>query len=88
MYKSIKGYEGSYEVNELGKIRSADRIVKFQDGRIRKFNGRELKPYMDKGGYAIVILNKNGIRKMMKVHRLVAETFLPNPDNLIYIHSL
>lgn len=86
MYKSIKGYEGYYEVNELGKIRSVDRIVKFQDGRIMKFNGRELKPSMDKGGYAIVILNKNGIRKMMKVHRLVAETFLKNPDNLTEVH--
>lgn len=86
MYKAIKGYEGIYEVNELGKIRSVDRIVKLQNGRIRKYNGKELKLKINKGGYAIVILHKNGITKTRGAHRLVAETFLPNPDNLPEVH--
>lgn len=88
MYKSIKGYEGIYEINELGKIRSVDRIVERKDGRIRKYKGKELKSATDKGGYAVVELHKNGISKMMRVHRLVAETFLPNPDNLPEVHHL
>lgn len=88
MYKSIKGYDGIYEINELGKIRSVDRIVERKDGRIRKYKGKELKSATDKGGYAIVQLHKNGISKMMRVHRLVAETFLPNPDNLPEVHHL
>ena len=41
---------------------------------------------MDRGGYAMVRLSKNGISKMAKVHRLVADAFLPNPDNLPQIH--
>ena len=86
MYKEIKGYEGIYEINELGKIRSVDRIVKRKDGRIRKYKGKELKPATDKGGYGGVHLNKNGISKRRRVHRLVAETFLSNPDNLPEIH--
>lgn len=86
MYKSINGYEGIYEINELGKIRSVDRIVECKDGSIRKYNGKELKLLMDQGGYVMVGLHKNGIIKMMRVHRLVAETFLQNPDNLPEVH--
>lgn len=88
MYKSIKDYEGFYEVNELGKIRSVDRTVKFQNGGTRKLKGKELKLQMDNYGYTNVILSKNGIHKVMKVHRLVAETFLPNPDNLPQVHHI
>lgn len=88
MYKAIKGYEGIYEVNELGKIRSVDRIVECKDGSTRKYNGKELKLKVDRGGYAFVNLNKNGIAKTCNVHRLVAETFLPNPDNLPQVHHI
>lgn len=88
MYKAIKGYEGIYEVSELGKVRSVDRTVKCKDGSTSKRKGKELKPSMDKGGYAIVHLNKNGIAKTCNVHRLVADTFVPNPDNLPEVHHL
>lgn len=88
MYKSIKGYDGIYEVNEFGKVRSVDRTVEYKDGRIRKYKGKELKLTMDRGGYAFVILSKNDVRKMMKVHRLVAGAFIPNPDNLPEVHHL
>lgn len=86
MYKSIKGYEGIYEVNEFGKVRSVDWTVKCKDGSTSKRKGKELKPSKDRGGYAIIKLSKNGIHKMMTVHRLVAETFLPNTNNLPEVH--
>lgn len=86
MYKAIKGYEGIYEVNELGKIRSVDRMTECKDGSIRKYKGKELKPGIHKNGYAMVRLSKNGIYKMMKVHRLVADAFIPNRDNLPEVH--
>ena len=88
MYKAIKGYEGIYEVNEFGKVRSVNRIVETKDGGIRKYDGKDLKPSMDKDGYAMVRLSKNGVHKMMKVHRLVADAFILNPDNLPQIHHL
>lgn len=86
MYKSIKGYEGIYEVSKLGKVRSVDRTVECKDGSIRKYKGKELRPSMNKDGYAMVTLRKNGVAKNCQVHRLVAGTFLPNPDNLPEVH--
>lgn len=88
MYKAIKGYEGIYEVNELGKVRSVDRIVECKDGSVRKYNGKDLQLNMNKAGYAVVILSKNGISKTLGVHRLVAGSFLPNPDNLPQVHHI
>lgn len=66
-------YEG-YKVSNLGKILSLN----------YKNTGRaELKtPVEDKDGYFTVQLSKNGETKTCKVHRLVAQTFIPNPENL------
>ena len=67
----IKGYEGIYEVSDQGRVRS----MKFGKERILKLGS-------DKDGYLQVGLWKNGENKMCKVHRLVAQTFTPNPQNL------
>ena len=67
----IKGYEGQYQVSDKGRVRS----IKFGKERI-------LKPGSDKDGYLQVCLYKNGEQKECKVHRIVAQTFTPNPDNL------
>lgn len=67
----IKGYESMYEVSDKGRVRS----LKFGKERI-------LKPGRNPEGYLLVVLCKNGERKAYKVHRLVAKTFIPNPDNL------
>lgn len=88
MYKEIKGYEGVYEINELGQIRSVDRTIYYQDGRVRKYKGKTLKLMTDKDGYFIIGLHKNGISKTWRVHRLVADTFLPNPENFNQIYHI
>ena len=67
-------YEGLYKVSNLGRIVSLN---------YRNTGKAELKKPSDDGyGYLQVQLWKNGKYKMCRVHRLVAETFLPNPDNL------
>lgn len=68
MVKPVKGYEGNYEVSD--------------DGRVFNTNGKELKHYLIKRGYHVVFLFKNNKQKTKLVHRLVAEAFIPNPDNL------
>lgn len=76
-WKDIKGYEGLYQVSDLGRVRSLDRLS--ADGR--RLKGQFLKPYKNKGGYVCVTLCKNGQIKGFQIHRLVAEAFIPNPDN-------
>ena len=67
----IKDYEGLYEVSDKGRVRS----IKFGKERI-------LKPLRNTCGYLQVQLWKNGEKKNLLVHRLVAQAFIPNPDNL------
>ena len=70
-WKAISGYEGLYEVSDLGRVKS----LKYGKERI-------LKPGKNTHGYLHVNIFKDGKKKMSLVHRLVAEAFIPNPNNL------
>lgn len=70
IWKPVVGYEGHYQVSNCGRVKS----IKFGKEIIMKQNIRR--------GYYYVNLYKNGILKTYQVHRLVAEAFLDNPDNL------
>ena len=64
----------NYQVSNFGRLMN----LNFRGTRKNKL----MKPSKNSRGYLVVNLSKNGKRKMFKVHRLVAETFLSNPDNL------
>ena len=81
-WRPIEGYEGLYEVSNLGRVRSLDMYVKSRYGNYRLHKGKVLSPTKDRYGYLTVTLNCNGKSKTIKIHRLVAQAFLPNPDNL------
>jgi hypothetical protein len=76
VWKDIEGYEGIYQVSSLGAVKSLDRL----DGRGHKILGKLLKTGNDVRGYQQVSLSKNGKATVRRVHRLVAETFIPNPE--------
>lgn len=88
IWKDIIGYEGWYQVSNLGRVRSIDRYVngngincdfQFMKGKLRKLRKNH-------NGYWVVMLRKNSKAKEFLVHRLVAEAFIPNPENLPYIN--
>ena len=81
IWKPVKDYEGLYEASLLGRVKSVSRSVKGRWG-FTKISEKILNPIPDKDGYLIVTLCKNGKQKTKKIHRLVAEAFIPNPDNL------
>ena len=70
-WKEIDGFEGIYEVSDLGRVKS----LKYGKEKI-------LKPQKDGSGYLQVCLCKDGQCKSITVHRLIAEAFIPNPNNL------
>lgn len=67
VWKPIKGFEGIYEVSSNGNVRNA--------------KGRHLKPFMIRQGYLMVELFNHYERTHARVNRLVAEAFIPNPNN-------
>ena len=77
IWKPVIGYEGLYEVSSLGRVRSLDRI----DSNNHPLNGVILKPYISNSGYLLVGLYKQQKRDRKLLHRLVAEAFIPNPEN-------
>ncbi len=80
-WKTIPGYEGYYEASTHGNIRSVDRCLSWGEKGLRFLEGCLLSQNT-KARYNKVSLYKNSTRKPMTVHRLIALTFLPNPDNL------
>lgn len=87
--KSVKGYEGYYEVDQFGRVYSADRVVCVEDGD-RKYNkalvGRQMKQHTHSKGYKTVSLTKDGKTKTVFVHRIVAEAFIDNPKGLPFVN--
>ena len=82
VWKDVVGYEGFYQVSNMGNVRSVTRTVKCADGSVRTWTGRPIKPDTKKNGYMQVMLRKPGIAKQRLVHRVVAEAFVPNHDGL------
>lgn len=74
IWKDIAGFEGYYQVSNLGRVRSLDRLIKRKNGH-HKRKGKILAQSSDKKGYKRLQLHKNGM-KSHKVHRLVASAFI------------
>ena len=70
IWRNIKGFEGHYQISNYGRVKS------FKNSKIKI-----LKPFIDKDGYFQVMLCNEFVKKKFKVHRLVAEPFIPNPEN-------
>lgn len=89
IWEDIEGYEGLYQVSNLGRVRSLDRkIYQDKDGSTysRLIKGKVLKYNYDKQGYTLVHLCSDGKRSCKKVHRLVAKSFIKNGYGKEYIN--
>lgn len=79
-WKDIVGYEGLYQVSNLGRVKSVSRVVIRGNGRHQMVKEKILKYRENNRGYLFVCLYKNGVAIPYSVHRLVAEAFIPNGD--------
>lgn len=81
IWKDIKGYEGLYQISNLGNVKSLSKQIIRSNGKKQTFKEKKLKPGLSKNGYLSVSLFKNGKGKTYMIHRLVAETFIENINN-------
>lgn len=80
VWKDVVGYEGLYQVSNFGNVKSLG----------NEFSRKErlLKPSLQTKGYVNIVLQKNGKRKKILVHRLVAEYFIPNLDKKLQVNHI
>lgn len=76
IWRDIPGYEGLYQASNMGNIKSLFRYKK------------QLKAHTQPTGYKSVTLYKNHKKYFKLVHRLIAQTFIPNPDNKPAVNHL
>ena len=83
IWKDIKGYEGLYQISNLGMVKRIKRnlYVNAYNKSIVINAEKILKLNHVKSGYIFITLTANNTKRTLKVHRLVAETFIPNPEN-------
>lgn len=80
IWKDIQGYEGLYQISNLGRVKS----LNFNNTRKEKI----MKPLLSNNGYLRVSLSNKMKKKKYFIHRLVAQEFIPNPNNLSEINHI
>lgn len=81
IWRDVVGYEDTHQVSNLGRVRVKERVINTSTGK-RKYKSKLLSIQTSVEGYKFVILIVNNNRKTAYIHRLIAEAFIPNPDNL------
>ncbi|PGK52530.1 hypothetical protein CN918_32615 [Priestia megaterium] len=87
IWKAVKGYEGLYEVSDLGRVRRLPGLVPRRNGGFKEVAGRMMKISLTPNGYSRVHLSKNNKVKIALVHRLVAESFIPESTGHYYLNQ-
>lgn len=88
IWKDVPGYEGYYQVSNMGRVRSLDRVITYKSGARKLLKGKMLSPAMS-NGYKQVALRMKGRRKTFKFSQLVAMAFLghkPDGHKLVVDH--
>jgi hypothetical protein len=86
-WRPVVGYEGYFSVSNMGRIRSETRTVPHgRHGKVT-YTGKALKP-TEARGYSQIQLHRGDEGRMVKVHRLVAEAFVPNPRGLPIVNHI
>ena len=80
-WKDVKGFEGMYQISDRGRVKSLDRHVRGRYNKKQFKKGKVIKPNIKPDGYYEYVLHKNKKSQHFYAHRLVAQAFIPNPNN-------
>lgn len=87
-WRPVVGWEGLYEVSTLGRVRSVDRVVRFSDGRTRRYAAQLRATHTDGFGYRKVTLKRAGKSQRVLVHQAVAAAWIgPRPTGSEVCHN-
>ena len=81
IWRDIKGYEGLYQVSNMGRVKSLARVIMRKNGKKYSIKERILKPQRELGYLRVNLYDSSGKMKRLRVHRLVCEAFHENPEN-------
>lgn len=88
VWKDVVGYEGLYKISSFGRLKRLKRTTLGKDGIEYNYPELIIKGDYDKDGYIRTTMSKNKKKKTKKLHRLVAEAFVPNPNNYPEVNHL
>jgi len=87
-WRDVRNAEGLYVVSSFGRIFSLERKIKKSNGVLQSFAPHILNGEYNRDGYRMVYVNYGEKRRLVAVHRLVAEAFIPNPQNLSHVDHI
>ena len=88
IWKPVVGYEGLYEVSNVGRVRSLPRDIIQSNGKKIRTKGKILILWLQNKGYKMTCLRRDNRSKFKLVHQLVGKAFIPNPDNKPFIDHI
>lgn len=80
LWKPIHGFDELYEISSFGRVKSVEHFIVRGNSNHARVPSKIIKPWINAKGYLCVALHKDGASYKKKVHRLVAEAFIENPD--------
>lgn len=83
IWKDISGYAGIYQISSLGRVKSLSRI-----SNNRTLSEKLLTPSLSNSGYAWICLSNNKDKKHFFIHRIIAQSFIPNPMNKMQVNHI
>lgn len=87
IWKDIEGYEGSYQISNMGNVKSlSKKWISGNNNIIRNHGDILLKQSNNARGYRHVILSKNSKHRTLTIHQLMARAFIPNPENKLFVN--
>lgn len=93
IWKDAIGFDGVYQVSSLGRVRSCDRVIYYKNSKLsgaksKIEHGKIMSQCISNSGYYILRLRKDGERKCFYTHRLIAQAFIPNPENKSQVNHI
>lgn len=88
IWRPIKGYEGLFEISNYGRVKSLGRWIIYNNGYKHYYKEYVMKLHLSSRGYLRVCLQYMKHKESCLVHRLVAEAFIPNPNNLPQVNHI